>query len=85
MKPGLREILKNSDFILECKMAELNQNKNSKQPDQADVMWKLYFTLAQVLTRVLQNHCPKIIRKSPRKVPSSMLTTYSFRTWWLLM
>ena len=25
--------LKNSDFMLESKMAELNQNKNSKQPD----------------------------------------------------
>ena len=25
--------LKNSDFILEIKMVELNQNKNSKQPD----------------------------------------------------
>ena len=25
--------LKNNDFILESKMAELNQNKNSKQPD----------------------------------------------------
>ena len=25
--------LKNSDFILESKMAELNQNKNSKQAD----------------------------------------------------
>ena len=25
--------LKNSDFILESKMAELDQNKNSKQPD----------------------------------------------------
>ena len=25
--------LKNSDFILESKMAELNKNKNSKQPD----------------------------------------------------
>ena len=25
--------VKNSDFILESKMAELNQNKNSKQPD----------------------------------------------------
>ena len=24
--------LKNSDFILESKMAQLNQNKNSKQP-----------------------------------------------------
>ena len=25
--------LKNSNFILESKIAELNQNKNSKQPD----------------------------------------------------
>ena len=25
--------LKNSDFILESKMAELNQNQNSKQPN----------------------------------------------------
>ena len=31
--------LKNSDFILESKMAEVNQNKNSKQPD------RLYFIL----------------------------------------
>ena len=37
--------LKNSDFILESKKAELNQNKNSKQPDRSDVVWKLYFTL----------------------------------------
>ena len=36
--------LKNSDFILESKMAELNQNKYSKQPDQPDAVWKLYFT-----------------------------------------
>ena len=33
----------NSDFILESKMVELN--KNSKQPDQPDAVWKLYFTL----------------------------------------
>ena len=26
----------NSDFILESKMAELNQNQNSKQPDWPD-------------------------------------------------
>ena len=38
---GLVERLKNSDFILETKMAELNQNKNSKQPDQPDAVWKL--------------------------------------------
>ena len=37
--------LKNSDFILESKMAELNQNKNSKQLDQPDAVRKLYFTL----------------------------------------
>ena len=30
--------LKNSDFILESKMVELNQNKNSKQPDQPDAV-----------------------------------------------
>ena len=28
--------LKNSDFILESKMAELNQNEISKQPDRQD-------------------------------------------------
>ena len=37
--------LKNSDFILESKMAELNQNKISKQPDWSDAEWKRYFTL----------------------------------------
>ena len=30
--------LKNSDFISENKMVELNQNKNSKQPDQPDAV-----------------------------------------------
>ena len=30
--------LKNSDFILESKMAELNQNKNSEQPNQPDAV-----------------------------------------------
>ena len=30
--------LKNSDFILEIKMPELDQNKNSKQPDLPDAM-----------------------------------------------
>ena len=35
--------LENSNFILESKMVELNQNKNSKQPDQPDAVWKLYF------------------------------------------
>ena len=32
--------LKNSYFILESKMRELNQNKNSKQPDRPDAVWK---------------------------------------------
>ena len=36
--------LENRDFTLESKKAELNQNKNSKQPDWADAVWKLYFT-----------------------------------------
>ena len=35
---GLVERFKNSDFILETKMAELNQNKNSKQPDRRDAV-----------------------------------------------
>ena len=30
--------LKNSDFILESKMAELNQSKNLKQPDRPDAV-----------------------------------------------
>ena len=30
--------LKNSDFILESKIAELNQNKNAKQPDRPDAV-----------------------------------------------
>ena len=37
--------LKNSDFILETKMTELNQDKNSKQLDQPDAVRKLCFTL----------------------------------------
>ena len=37
--------LKNSNFILESKRAELKQNKNSKQPDGPDAVWQLYFTL----------------------------------------
>ena len=32
--------LKNSDFTLESKMVELNQNKNSKQPDRPDRSWR---------------------------------------------
>ena len=36
---------KNSDFILESKMPELNQNKNQKQLDRSDAVKKPYFTL----------------------------------------
>ena len=35
--------LKNSNFILESKMAELNQNKSSKQLDRSNAVRKLYF------------------------------------------
>ena len=31
-------MLKNSDFILENKMAELRQHKNSKKPDRPDAV-----------------------------------------------
>ena len=37
--------LKNSDFILDSKIVELNQNKNSKQADRPEAVWKLYFIL----------------------------------------
>ena len=30
--------LKNTNFILESNMAELNKNKNSKQPDRPDAV-----------------------------------------------
>ena len=33
------------NIILKIKIAELNQNKNSKQPDLPDAVWKLCFTL----------------------------------------
>ena len=37
--------LKNSNFILESKMAEMNQNKISKQLDRSDAVRKLYLIL----------------------------------------
>ena len=37
--------LKNSDFISESKMAELNQTKNLKQLDRPDALINVYFTL----------------------------------------
>ena len=35
----------NNNFILENKMAEISQNKNSKQLDRPDAVRKLHFTL----------------------------------------
>ena len=37
--------LRNSNFILESKIVELNKNKNSKQPDWPDAVWKFHFIL----------------------------------------
>ena len=41
----LIETLENRDFISERKIAQLNQNKDSKQPDRPNALRKLYFTL----------------------------------------
>ena len=41
----LVERLKNKDFLLEIKMAELNQNKISKQPDQPEIPCETSFIL----------------------------------------
>ena len=67
--------LKNSDFILENKIAELNQNKNLKQLDRPDAVRKhICFgnegiaQLTKLFTHVLQNRCFKVIRKFPRKL-----------------
>ena len=57
--------LKYSDFILESKMAELNQNKNLNQLDRRDAVRELYFylrnkqiaQLTELLTHDLQNLC----------------------------
>ena len=37
--------LKNSDFILQSKISELNKNKKSKLADRPDAVQKHYFTL----------------------------------------
>ena len=53
--------LKNSNFILESKVAELNQNKNSKQADRPDAVWKIYFTLEKMKSIINKTSytCPK--------------------------
>ena len=58
---GLVERLKNSGFILESKMAKLNQNKNSKQPDWPDAVWKLYFIL-EINEKHIQHNCLHVFR-----------------------
>ena len=40
---GLVQNLKNNNFILESKMVEINQNKNSKQQGRSVVVWKLHY------------------------------------------
>ena len=48
--------LKNIDFILKSKSAEVNQNKNSKQLDRPDAVRKLKIEqLTKLFTHVLQN------------------------------
>ena len=41
----LSKFLFTGDFISESKMGELNQNRNWKQTDRPDTVWKLNFTL----------------------------------------
>ena len=55
-------------------MAELNQNVNSKQPRCCVNFFFFYFAnkrvahLTQLFTSILQNRCPKRIRKFQRKL-----------------
>ena len=53
------ERLENSDLILECKMAELNQNK-SQQQGWPDAMRKLYFILE---INNIQHNCLHVLYK----------------------
>ena len=41
----MQNLKENSDFILEIKIVQLNQNENSKQPDRRDVEWNIFLTL----------------------------------------
>ena len=47
--------LKNSDFILERKMAELNENKNLKQLDRPDVARKLILPWKKMNSTINKN------------------------------
>ena len=37
--------LETLELVQRLKINDLNQNKNSKQPDRPDTVWKLYFAL----------------------------------------
>ena len=75
MALGLVERLKNSDLILESKMAELNQNKKSQQPGWPDSVWKLY--LISEINHIKHNYLHifykmvflrKLVSKSPNEL-----------------
>ena len=60
MTLGLAERLKNSNLILESKIAELNLNKKSQQPGWPDSVKTLLYLgnkshTTQLFTRILQN------------------------------
>ena len=46
---NFRSQAENNDFILERKMAELNQKKNPKQPDRPDAVFETLFYLGNKL------------------------------------
>ena len=60
--------LKNSYFILESKMRELNQNKNSKQPDQPDSVKTLIYLENTWIACIYQNCLHMFCRIAVRKV-----------------
>ena len=54
--------LKNSDFILESKKSELNQNKNSKQPDQLDQQDSLLLMCPGIYSQIYhRTPCPTVL------------------------
>ena len=91
--------LKNSDFILESKIAELKQNKNLKQLDWPDAMRKLYFIylgnkwIAQLTIFLCMFYRIVVLKEVYQNFQdscenrwfSSMFSTYISRTWWLLL
>ena len=85
--------LKNSDFILESKMAELNKNKNSKQQDRPDALRNKWIAQwAKRFTHVLPAGSTESLFLSYKKISKKAVKLVSFlqclvnisRTWWLL-